>query len=62
MTLDAQITAAKGELLLARQRLREAQATLNGFRVKCATCRCMILPGEECQCCAEPPDDVEPLL
>ena len=26
-------------------------------RVKCPTCRCMLRPGEECMCCAEPDID-----
>jgi|GEM_PF-4185972 len=30
---------------------------INATRVKCPTCRCMILPGSECSCCAQPEID-----
>lgn len=42
---------------------REAQVAIDSFRVKCPTCRCRILPGQTCGCCAsmclEDLDDAE---
>lgn len=26
---------------------------LDAFRVKCPTCRCRLLPGATCECCAD---------
>ena len=34
---------------------------IDALRVKCPTCRCRILPGQICGCCAEPPGH-EPLI
>lgn len=31
---------------------RDLNTKLDAFRVPCPTCRCKLLPGEVCQCCA----------
>jgi hypothetical protein len=33
--------------------MRDVQSALDRFRVKCPTCRCRILPGDVCFCCAD---------
>jgi hypothetical protein len=50
----------KQELLL---QLRDVNAKLDGYKFKCPTCRCRILPWEVCRCCAEPAcvDDESPI-
>lgn len=56
---DAQREIA--ELLSERSRLlchvRDVEAKLEKHRQKCPTCRCRILPGTACACCAEPACD-----
>jgi len=45
----AELLSEKSDLL---RRLREVDAKLEKHRVKCPTCRCRILPGRTCSCCA----------
>ena len=45
----SQILAEMAGLL---DRVRELNAELDKRRVKCPTCRCRILPGATCACCA----------
>jgi hypothetical protein len=40
-----------------RRRYMANKAKLDRHRVKCPTCRCRILPGETCRCCAENTED-----
>lgn len=35
------------------QKVTEVTAKIDAFKVKCPTCRCMILPGRPCPCCSE---------
>lgn len=49
--LTQEVIEERLELLQAcSRRYREL---LEAFRVKCPTCRCRILPGHECVCCAD---------
>jgi hypothetical protein len=53
----------KAALSHAHKDVARIQGHLNTFRVKCPTCRCRILPGEVCRCCAEQPHtDDEPAI
>ena len=38
----------------ARAKLAELEHTAGLTRVKCPTCRCMLVFGDPCRCCAEP--------
>ena len=38
----------------ARELIRTVYAGIDACRAKCPTCRCRILPGEVCSCCAQP--------
>ena len=57
-----EIAALQSEKSRLLGELRTVEAKLSKHRVKCPTCRCRILPGTRCACCAEPPlvDDDEP--
>lgn len=37
-----------------RKILKETLAAIDEMKIKCNTCRCKILPNEECSCCGEP--------
>lgn len=50
------LVARRDEL---HQELGEVQKQLNAFRVKCSGCRCRILPGTTCGCCASFPEIAE---
>jgi hypothetical protein len=34
--------------------IHQIRTNINALRQKCPTCRCHILPGSECACCAQP--------
>lgn len=42
---------AEGKRL--REELKAVESELDTHRVKCPTCRCRILPGDACSCCAD---------
>lgn len=48
-TVDAEYKRVTGPL---RDRMQTIQAELDQYRTKCDGCRCRLLPGEVCQCCA----------
>ena len=51
------------DLLKSRDDLKEQLSAVNieidRCRTKCPTCRCRILPGATCACCAQPAIDIE---
>lgn len=59
ITLE-ELLAQKAELV---SELGKVNARIDEYRVKCPTCRCRILPGRTCICCAQYPEpDVEPAI
>jgi ribosomal protein L32 len=47
----------------AREHLTRLLKKLDTFKVKCPTCRCRILPGKTCACCADSAcEDVDPMI
>jgi hypothetical protein len=44
---------ARGRTQFWYGRGNEFDQMLEKFKTKCPTCRCRILPGEKCKCCAE---------
>ncbi len=57
---NEQIVAERAALVL---QVRALDAELDKRKVKCPTCRCRILPGQTCRCCARTScDDGEPLI
>lgn len=59
MTAAEKVQALKDEIAAHRANLLSAQLRLVEFYVKCPTCRCRILPGETCECCANSARDME---
>lgn len=53
------IDEIKSDLDAARTRVINLSAELDAHRVKCTTCRCMVLPGRACLCCAADPPDLD---
>lgn len=55
----SQILVERRELL---DQVRSLDVELDARRVKCPTCRCRILPGSACACCAETRDPSVPMM
>jgi hypothetical protein len=63
------VVSIQGRIATLRQRrialtdeLADVNRQLNAQRVKCPTCRCRILPGDVCTCCAMDHCDDEPYI
>lgn len=55
------IASLQAEQKGLRRQYAEVEAKLDTYRTKCPTCRCRILPGEECRCCGDRAEtEIEP--
>lgn len=59
-TDDGKVVALSLTVNEAYELVRHIRSQVDALRVKCPTCRCRIMPGVECSCCAYiEPNDAE---